>query len=65
MAVTYTIDNTEVLDSSWSLQTVTFTDGTNNLTRTYKRRTVHKTLEEQIYKLDRVKEILETEVWSS
>lgn len=64
MTVTYTIDNTEVLDSTWSQQTVTFTDGTNTVTRIYK---VHNlvTTEQQTNKYEEITNLLETEVWSS
>jgi len=65
MSVTYNIDNIEVLNSDLSNVTVTFTDGSNTLTRTYKRLTKHESLDAQSWKLDRVKEFLETEVWSS
>ena len=64
MTVTYTIDNTEVLDSTWSQQTVTFTDGTNTVTRIYK---VHHLVatEQQTSKYEEITNLLETEVWSS
>ena len=64
MTVTYTIDNTEVLDSTWSQQTVTFTDGTNTVTKIYK---VHHlvTTEQQTNKYEEITNLLETEVWSS
>ena len=65
MSVTYTIDNIEVIDSNCSKITVTYTDGSNVLTRIYKRKTTHHSLDEQIWKLDTAKELLETEVWSS
>lgn len=64
MAVTYTIDNTEVLDSTWSQQTVTFTDGTNTVTRIYKVWYLTP-VEQQTNKYEEITNLLETEVWSS